>query len=280
MDITYGYIYLTQNNINGKLYVGQHKSEEYDPQYLGSGKILKRAIRKYGSDNFSQTILETCMSKEELDNRERYWIGIYKNLSPDNSYNLAKGGDGGDTLYYKSKSDRDKFREKMTDINRKRCSSDEFRKKISQKTSERYKNPKSRSEQSVKIKAAWSNSKLKAEQSERLKFWYKTHKHNTAYLKIKCVFELNGEVVILDSIKSLRKFLKEEYGYSPDNRTFKRLLEQGKNRVPFEPFHKNKLKELRGMIIYTIDDDVETNCDECSSVEAEMSAAPKDEALI
>lgn len=33
------------------------------------------------------------------------------------------------------------------------------------------------------------------------------------------------------------------------------------------------------MIIYKIDDDVETNCDECNSVGAEMSTASKDEAL-
>lgn len=42
---------------------------------------------------------------------------------------------------------------------------------------------------------------------------------------------------------------------------------------------KNKLKDLAGMIIYTIDDDVETNCDECNSVETETSAVPKDGAL-
>ena len=40
------YIYLTTNNINGMKYIGKHYGELDDP-YLGSGKILKRAITKY-----------------------------------------------------------------------------------------------------------------------------------------------------------------------------------------------------------------------------------------
>ena len=44
----YGYIYKTTNLINGKIYIGQHKSEEYDSSYYGSGKLIRRAIEKYG----------------------------------------------------------------------------------------------------------------------------------------------------------------------------------------------------------------------------------------
>ena len=55
-------------------------------------------------------------------------------------------------------------------------------------------------------------------------------------------------------------------------------MQQGKQNIPFKPFHKNKLERLIGMKIYKIDDDVETNRDECNGVEAEISTAPKDEA--
>ena len=58
-------IYLTTNLVNGKKYLGQHKlSKQYD-YYLGSGKILQEAIKKYGRENFSKTTLATCETKEE-----------------------------------------------------------------------------------------------------------------------------------------------------------------------------------------------------------------------
>ena len=50
------YIYLTTNKINGMKYIGKHYGE-LDDSYLGSGKILKRAIEKYGKENFEKSIL-------------------------------------------------------------------------------------------------------------------------------------------------------------------------------------------------------------------------------
>lgn len=35
----YGYIYITRNLINKKIYIGKHKSEKYDSSYYGSGKL-------------------------------------------------------------------------------------------------------------------------------------------------------------------------------------------------------------------------------------------------
>ena len=42
----FGYIYKTTNLINGKIYIGQHKSEVFDNSYYGSGKLIGRAITK------------------------------------------------------------------------------------------------------------------------------------------------------------------------------------------------------------------------------------------
>ena len=47
------YIYLTKNIVNGKSYVGKHTyrgKDSFDKNYLGSGYLLKRAIKKYGKD--------------------------------------------------------------------------------------------------------------------------------------------------------------------------------------------------------------------------------------
>lgn len=68
-------IYLTTNLINGKKYIG--KDINNNPKYLGSGSILKKAIKKYGKENFKKEILECCSSKEELWQREEYWLKFY-----------------------------------------------------------------------------------------------------------------------------------------------------------------------------------------------------------
>lgn len=87
-------IYEIKNKINGKVYIGQHSSDEFGT-YWGSGKLIKRAIKKYGLDNFERFILERCSTKEELNEREKYWIK--ENDSINKGYNLAEGGTGGDT---------------------------------------------------------------------------------------------------------------------------------------------------------------------------------------
>lgn len=89
------YIYLTTNLVNGKKYIGQHKGELND-SYLGSSLHLLNAINKYGKENFKKEILEICNSKEELDEREKYYIALYNAVEDENYYNRSEGGTGGD----------------------------------------------------------------------------------------------------------------------------------------------------------------------------------------
>ena len=84
----YGYIYKTTNLINGKIYIGQHKSEEYDSSYYGSGKLIRRAIEKYGIENFSNTVLCCCDSKQELNKMEKQLIKNYNSRDIKIGYNI------------------------------------------------------------------------------------------------------------------------------------------------------------------------------------------------
>ena len=92
----YGYIYITTNLINGKQYIGQKKSSEFlGNKYLGSGKILKCAIAKYGESNFSTELICECKSKQELDEKEEHYIEKYNAQKDEHFYNIRRGGDRG-----------------------------------------------------------------------------------------------------------------------------------------------------------------------------------------
>ena len=92
-------IYKTVNAINGKFYIGQDSNN--NPEYLGSGTLLKRAIEKYGKENFIKEIVEVCSTKTELNEREKYWIKETK--AQEIGYNIADGGWGGNTMCEENK---------------------------------------------------------------------------------------------------------------------------------------------------------------------------------
>jgi hypothetical protein len=93
--IKYHFLYKTTNLINNKYYYGMHSTYKLDDGYLGSGKILRYSIRKYGKENFGIEIIEFFSSREELVDAEIKLITeemiIYDNLC----MNLKKGGMGG-----------------------------------------------------------------------------------------------------------------------------------------------------------------------------------------
>lgn len=90
----YGFVYITQCKVNGKLYIGQKKFRKGFVTYLGSGKLFKRAIDKYGRDNFERIILEVAYSKEELDGFEIKYIELFSASEEDLFYNISLGGSG------------------------------------------------------------------------------------------------------------------------------------------------------------------------------------------
>lgn len=87
----YNFIYLTTNLLNKKQYIGQHRTDNLKDCYLGSGKLLKRAIKKYGRKNFKLEIMQFCNTQEELNFLEQQYIIWYETLIP-SGYNLCSGG--------------------------------------------------------------------------------------------------------------------------------------------------------------------------------------------
>ena len=98
----YGYIYETTCIPTGKKYIGMHKwsKDTIDPNYFGSGLRLKKALNKYGKENFSCRIIEWCDTRQKLLDREKYWISITKAPINENYLNIEDGGQGGHSEYY------------------------------------------------------------------------------------------------------------------------------------------------------------------------------------
>lgn len=88
------YIYKTTCDVTGRWYVGMHSTTKLDDGYMGSGKILRYSIRKYGVENHTKEILEFLPTREELVLREIEIIN--KELMSDGlCMNLKEGGQGG-----------------------------------------------------------------------------------------------------------------------------------------------------------------------------------------
>lgn len=86
--------YRTINLVNGKYYFGAHKTRKLDDGYLGSGKALTFAIKKYGKSAFVRDTLRTFETEKAMYDYEREFIdeSVVRNK---NTYNETLGGRGG-----------------------------------------------------------------------------------------------------------------------------------------------------------------------------------------
>lgn len=87
-------IYKTTNKINSRYYIGFHITDDPNDDYLGSGKILKQAISKYGESFFSKEVLHIFETPEEMFAKEAELVNE-ETLNDPLCYNLKLGGQGG-----------------------------------------------------------------------------------------------------------------------------------------------------------------------------------------
>ena len=70
MDDKHYLVYKITNNINRKIYVGVHVTNNINDSYMGSGTNIKKAIKEYGRENFTKEILHDFDTKEEMISKE------------------------------------------------------------------------------------------------------------------------------------------------------------------------------------------------------------------
>lgn len=62
----YFYVYKTINLVTNDFYIGSHITSNLNDDYLGSGSLLKKQIKKYGKENFKRIIICFCEDAETL----------------------------------------------------------------------------------------------------------------------------------------------------------------------------------------------------------------------
>lgn len=83
-------VYKITNKINDKTYIGKHQTDDLDDGYMGSGKLIASAIKKYGVENFEKEILFVFDTPEEMNRKEAELVVI-----DESTYNICPGGHGG-----------------------------------------------------------------------------------------------------------------------------------------------------------------------------------------
>jgi len=94
----FGYIYKLTMIPTGKIYIGKREKDKIDVGYYGSGRDWKIDLKKYGKENVKVEILDWADSRDELREKEVYWIKEYNSQNKEIGYNVHKGGAGGNSL--------------------------------------------------------------------------------------------------------------------------------------------------------------------------------------
>ena len=153
----YNYLYKITNLVNDNFYIGVHRTNNLNDEYMGSGIVLKRAIAKHGIKNFKKEILEFFDLYEDALKKEREVVTV-EFLKNEKCYNAREGGYGN-------------------------CSFPEHvKKKLSKIAKKRWKSKKYKKLMREKCFNAERNKKI----SERIKKWIEENpeKHKERMLKI------------------------------------------------------------------------------------------------
>ena len=156
-------IYKITNKLNNKYYIGIHATENPYDSYMGSGKIIKTAVLKYGKDNFEKEILHIFDTLEEALLKEKEIVTDEFVKRPD-VYNISLGGGIGgkniNGLTFKDKKHTEITKEKIANAskgrthNKGRLLTSEHKKKIGAKNAISLKGKPKTEEHKQKIRDA------------------------------------------------------------------------------------------------------------------------------
>lgn len=237
----YGYIYLTTNTLDGKKYIGKRTKPYFDTKYYGSGKHLKRALKKYGKENFSVEILQWCGSEEELNQAEKDWIKALNAQENENFYNISAGGDWGDISKGMSPQEKAEWGEKISKANTGKKRTPEQRKHISDSLKGK---PRHLSKEAIERRKGSGNHRYGKHWSEE----EKQKLSDCSVTKKKVVVIFNGKTIVFNSVVDCCNYLKNKYGISKFL-VKKMLREQKPYKLNGNCKNQEKVRLIEGMVL-------------------------------
>lgn len=84
-------VYKIMNKINGKIYIGCHKTNNITDNYMGSGTYIARAIKKYGIENFEKVVLYNFDNNLDMLKKEAELVNK-EFIKRKDVYNIIEGG--------------------------------------------------------------------------------------------------------------------------------------------------------------------------------------------
>lgn len=177
----YYIIYQITNNVNGRIYIGKHKTQDLADGYMGSGKLIQKAIKKYGIDNFQKDILFVFASESEMNAKEKELVNENFVLSSDN-YNITLGGSGGwdpvkSKIAFLGRKHTEEAKRKIGIASANRKYSDETKRKI-------VEHNKTHVKRKENISKALTGRRLSEETKQKISKAVKNNHANNVYKKI------------------------------------------------------------------------------------------------
>lgn len=175
------YIYIIYDVKYDKFYIGKRttsKPIEKD-NYLGSGKRIKNIENYYKRNNLDinkrllKEILEVSSSYEENDENEKKWIWFFNAAKSDDFYNVASGGDGGNTRIGMSKEEYDEYMKKNRLSLSLRFKDEGYRRQHSKRMKEVFSQEENRKTRSDNANKKWSKEENRIHQSNKIKEYWK-----------------------------------------------------------------------------------------------------------
>lgn len=114
-------IYKITNKKTKKIYIGQTNKSPEDRlnehiMNAENGKMfhLSKAIRKYGKENFIIETIDYALNKNDINEKEIYWIKELKANNRLYGYNMTAGGEGGNTYLCKTEEEMNEIKQKIS----------------------------------------------------------------------------------------------------------------------------------------------------------------------
>lgn len=248
-------LYVITCLVNGKKYIGKtcksldcRFQEHIRDCKRNVNRKLQNAIKKYGKQNFTISLLEECDTEEESYNREIQLIAEHNTYK--NGYNSSTGGDGFTSNFMKEVWQREEYKSLKKSQIKQKWENNDYKERVSKKITEASKNNKEVRSQIAKKQWECLNETEKTDLLKNLQSgfneWANKNKHKFSEFAKKN-WEINRELLLSKFKKSdLQKYnisnsLVDYYKQNPNakNEMKNKMLKRYEN----EEYRKNHIEK-------------------------------------